>query len=86
MYHAPDLVYRENSRGVKNGPRKFPSVDSTTVNAWFPCAWPVMTTLLAMVVGVHPHISMPSSSPGSIKSLFVAHADTIPNITDEVSR
>jgi hypothetical protein len=45
-----------------------------------------MTTLLAIVVGVHPHMMSPRSSPGSMNVLEVAHAETRPKIMDDVSR
>jgi len=67
VYHAPVPVYMRRRTGVRKGPRKLPIVLWTTVRAEFPPAWRVMTTLLLMVVGTQPVISMPISSQGSMK-------------------
>lgn len=80
------LVYPLNSSGVKKGPRKLPSVDSTTVSAWFPWPWPVITTLEEMVVATQPVKIMPTSSPGSMKFLLDAAALTSANMNKDVMK
>ena len=76
----------ENVSGVRNGAKKLPNVDCTTVNASLPLAWPVIMTLDEMVVAVHPVSNSPKSKPASINSGFVAHAETIPKIVADVTR
>jgi hypothetical protein len=45
VYQAPLLVYALNNAGVRKTPRMFPRVDWVTVNAVFPCACPVYSTV-----------------------------------------
>jgi len=86
VYQAPVEVYRLISSGDKNGPRKFPTVDWTTVNAVLPWACRVMTILDDMVVGTQPVKIIPTSRPGSMKSRFVEQAETIPKAMADVIR
>ena len=79
-------VYIRRRTGVRKGPRKFPIVLCTTVNAVFPPACLVMTTLLLIVVGTHPVMIMPMSSHGSIKRLFVAAMLTMAKVVADVMR
>ena len=80
------LVYILTRAGVRKGPRKLPSVDSTTVRAWLPCACRVITTLLEMVVGTQPMKISPTSRPGAMKEGLEAHALTMPNMVALVMR
>ena len=51
VYHAPAERYMLMRAGDKNGPKKLPMVDCTTVSASLPWAFLVIRTLKAILEG-----------------------------------